>query len=103
MTKDKTSKAKEYQELLGLKAENQKKINEANETYTKSKLNEQEIKKLIDNANVDKARTVIDLLNSHVIDNENTVLNSEPKFELTIQGKNRDEAIEKLMEIIKRF
>ena len=87
---------KETLELKNLTADVKKKNAEASQHTAESK-------KLRGRLDVDKAEELRFILNAHVIDESRTVMGSEPIYTTTINGKNRDIIIKKLMEIIERF
>lgn len=103
MTTENQSNNKEVLELKNLTADIKKKTAESIQEKTLSKRNIAEANKFDAQSNIDKAEELRCLLNSHVVDESKTIIGSEQYMTLTINGKNRDKVISKLMEVISRF
>jgi len=62
-----------------------------------------ETHKCIDEIEISKVTELRHILTSHYIDDDRSVMASEPFFIPLVTGKNRDIVLNKLLEIIKEF
>ncbi|QCW21781.1 hypothetical protein [Flavobacterium phage FCOV-S2] len=85
------------------KADIRKKIYEAEEAKEQVEYKKQDTISIKDKINIDKADKLREILSTHVIDENKTILASEPHIKLLIEGDMREEFMSKLHEIVKRF
>lgn len=62
-----------------------------------------ETQKCIDDTDIAKVAELRHVLTSHYIDDDRSVMGSEPFFVPLLVGKNRDTVLNKLLEIINEF
>lgn len=84
-------------------AEVRKKKYEAEEAKEQVEYKKQDTISIKDKINIDKADKLCEILSTHVIDENKTILGSEPHVKLLIEGDMREEFMSKLHEIVKRF
>lgn len=94
---------KETLEKRNLIADVKKKSAESENQKALAKQSISDAERMQGQINVNKAEELRLLLASHIIDEDNSIIGSEPFYITTIQGKNRDIVMNKLIEVIGRF
>ena len=94
---------KETLEKKNLFADAKKKNAEAEQQKALAIQQKQEAKRMEAQIDINKVEELRLLLNAHVVDETKTCIGTEPIMTYTINGKNRDIVIKKLMEVVGRF
>jgi len=94
---------KENLEKKNLIADAKKKNAEAENQKALSKQNVAEAERLIGQLNVNKAEELRMLLQSCIVDEDRSIVGSEPFFTPILKDKNRDIVINKLIDVVQRF
>jgi len=94
---------KETLEKRNLIADIKKKSSESENQKALAKQSISDSERMQGQINVNKSEELRLLLASHIIDDDKSIIGSEPFYTSTIKGKNRDIVMKKLIEVVERF